>query len=490
MKKRIINLIIRIFILFFAVFLILFFVDKLLSLKTKSNNSHAWYTETDNINHMLLKKYHNKKSDYYPIILNKDVEIKDKSDKKRILVVGDSFVWGYANPNINNVWWKLLYQKLKENGYNDIEIFAAGCWGYSTEDEYNNILSNEKLIKKVNPDLIIITWVTNDMDIKDKNGTVAYKEIWDYAYNLDNPKVNKFRKAFPNIWDEVRNRIYSNTENRKILNFFGKIFGYRWDIKLEAQLQEKELKKYKKILNKMDKKIKSYDIPYFYYMQNFVATSSDSPIFKSVTSETKKIMDELNIKNYYQTSINQYIYEFINNNNLSNSNLLINPADSHSSSIVTDYYANDVYNILHNEYQQILPKKEQIEMNLNINDTMPYIKIKKQENKFSFIYPKEKKNNLLYLPLNKNYVKLNLEFPKNIKEIKITGNNLKHAKLYLNTIDEKTNIDLDSARQRFYIPNLTADKKSWIINKKVSSLNIIADFEASSDRKIEIEIIE
>ena len=33
-------------------------------------------------------------------------------------------------------------------------------------------------------------------------------------------------------------------------------------------------------------------------------------------------------------------------------------------------------------------------MDTNINDTMPYVKIKKDENKFSFTYPQE--NKLLY----------------------------------------------------------------------------------------------
>lgn len=487
--KKIIYLFIRIFLLLFVVFLILFFIDKLLLLKTSADNKdNIWDEETENINRMITEKYHDEIYDYYPIVLNKDIDIKDKDDKKRILVIGDSFVWGSANPNINNLWWKLLYQKLKQNGYNDIEIFASAYWGYSTQDEYNNILSNEKLIKKVNPDLIIITWINNDLDIKDENGNYIYKDTWDYTYNLNNPKVNIFRKLFPNIWDEIRNGIYANKQNKKMLNFFGKIFGYRWDIKLELQLQDKELKKYKEILNKIDKEIKSYDIPYFYYMETFKTNCLPDPILQLAISETKRVMDELNIKNYYKTSINQDLYEFIKNNDLSNDNLIVNPRDTHPSSILTNYYADDVYNILQNEYQYILPKKEQVEMDLNINDTMPYIKITKQENKFLFTYPEE--NNLLYLPLHRKYVKLNLEFPKQIKKIKITGDKLKQVELYLNTIDEKTNIDLDSAKQQFYSPNIESVQGEWIVNKKVSSLNIIADFEANSNRKIEIEIIE
>ena len=97
----------------------------------------------------------------------KDEEIKPKSNKKRILVVGDSYVWGSGYANANHIWWQQLRNKLLENGYNDVEIMAMGISGYNTYQEYQMLL-NENICLKCRVDIRILFNLLLENNMKNK----------------------------------------------------------------------------------------------------------------------------------------------------------------------------------------------------------------------------------------------------------------------------------------------------------------------------------
>ncbi len=80
--------------------------------------------------------------------------------RRRIVVTGDSFVWGAGHANINDVWWRQLERELRRRGY-DVDVVAVGLSGYSTRQQLEAV---RKLVSYGKPDLVIWGYVSNDPD--------------------------------------------------------------------------------------------------------------------------------------------------------------------------------------------------------------------------------------------------------------------------------------------------------------------------------------
>lgn len=83
--------------------------------------------------------------------------------RRRILVLGDSFVWGPPYATLNHLWWRQLQIELARRGYGQVDVLAAGRPGWSTRDQ---LACARKLVEEVRPDLIVWGYVTNDPDEK------------------------------------------------------------------------------------------------------------------------------------------------------------------------------------------------------------------------------------------------------------------------------------------------------------------------------------
>jgi hypothetical protein len=122
----------------------------------------AWYWEDKRINlNNDLKSLSCVKntvwiSKGFPVDLN-------RKKSKRILVTGDSFVWGDGYANMNDLWWRQLERELARRGYGQIEVIAMGYPGLSTRDQLHAAML---VVPKFKPDLIIWGYTTNDPDEK------------------------------------------------------------------------------------------------------------------------------------------------------------------------------------------------------------------------------------------------------------------------------------------------------------------------------------
>lgn len=489
--SKVLKFSIRIIITFVILFIILFALNTIFKIKQTLNNSSMvnesgggeiwnWTLECEALNIMRLEKYHKHDTENFPIIMNKNEEIPKKAnDEKRILVVGDSYVWNYSGTNINYSWWKQLNLKLKENGYANVNVYAAGFWGYNTEDQLNNILNNNTLINKIDPDLIIMGYVYNDPEQRDANNQNIIKDSWQ-------PK-NILGELFPNLNKELNSRLWYMTDNYNILKFVGSIFGYRYDIRTKLISEGNSAKNYKQVLAEVDYKLKELNIPYFYYYNIVDETKYISAANKNIYN----IMNDLSLNVYYN-QLPKDLY------NLNQKNWKINPADYHPGIILTNYYGNDVYNILKKDYKWLFSDNKNYNLSLNINDTMPYIDLYKiTDSKYEFKYPKKEKHktkttNFLYYPIRKNYIKLNLEYPKYVKRLKITSkksDNIKDMSIYVNTIDKTFGYDFNESRQILTPCNHTSNN-IYDVNDVITSVNISAIFKDDNNRSLRIEFIE
>ena len=124
---------------------------------------------------------------------------KINTKKRKILIIGDSFTEGV---NVNND--EVYYNYLDTNKY---EIFAYGCGGYGTLQEYMII---DEYIDEISPDILLIQFCSND--------------IINNSYELEryNSKNNPHRIR-PYLLNEDVKYLYPNMVNGalyKILDYF------------------------------------------------------------------------------------------------------------------------------------------------------------------------------------------------------------------------------------------------------------------------------
>ena len=97
---------------------------------------------------------------------NRDYSLETEKDRKRIILLGDSFAFGNGI-DLNETFAEILRKKFNES----IDIINLGVPGYDINNEY---MIYEKIGKRYNPDLVIIQFTTNDWSpkkiITDQNG--------------------------------------------------------------------------------------------------------------------------------------------------------------------------------------------------------------------------------------------------------------------------------------------------------------------------------
>ena len=127
------------------------------------------------------------------------------SGKARILVIGDSFVWGDGYVNANDIWWRQLERELHRRGYWNVEVVAAGFNGLSTQDELVGLRSGG-LARLGSPDLVVLGYVTNDPDVRDAKGRPLVKDI---ARDVPQWRVldRSIGRVAPTLANQLRQRL-------------------------------------------------------------------------------------------------------------------------------------------------------------------------------------------------------------------------------------------------------------------------------------------
>ncbi len=123
--------------------------------------STIWISpESYKIRHSIEKDLHtrakkNEKEGYF--YFNDHIPTKQKITEKRIIVLGDSFVFG-VGLKYGNSWPHKLEQLIKKSNYS-AEVLAWGAGGWSSKDQFVFFKNNGL---EYNPDLLLIGFVDND----------------------------------------------------------------------------------------------------------------------------------------------------------------------------------------------------------------------------------------------------------------------------------------------------------------------------------------
>ncbi|MBR4618229.1 MAG: SGNH/GDSL hydrolase family protein [Bacilli bacterium] len=481
MKKYLKGLIFRLLFFIIVLFVLLFILDKTIYMFSENIQ---WLEENKKIVKMNFSKLQSNSWSSKNVIFKyaDDTKLAPKGNNKRIFVVGDSFIWGYGYSNLNHTWWKQLDRILKEKGYNDVEVVAAGIPGYNTKMEVENILKNKEIMEEVDPDLIIIGFVENDIQIynKDRQDLLKIRDNNDLFSESNNIFIKAFKKIYPSLYIKVSQAIATKGSDITWLNKKGYVNYQSW-------LKELTKNPWKKM----------YEKEALEPLKNYIKEESDIPIFtiptltfpshSDIIDYMKKEWEKYEIPYYDATD--DYIKAFPNST-YDIREWGINPGDTHPAVKTTNFYGNWVFNLLEKEYPNIIGKHYNTsKLPLEINDWTPY-SLKPaliKDNEYEIIYPKEnEKNSFLYLPIRKHYVKLNLKFATNIKSIKINGDNINSIELYTNSINHKLGWD-DQVMKSL------GKKKSnftWKLNNNdlITSININAKVKNGKSTKLKIKI--
>jgi len=409
-----------------------------------------------------------------------EAELPPKGEKKRIVIIGDSFVWGNGYDNSNHIWWQQLRNIILYNGYENVEVVAAGINGLNTEMEFKEILKNENIMKELDPDIVIIGYVDNDTEII---GEKAYS-----IYEYSNDFIEKIKEYFPNIYNACINVLINKYSNE---DWFIKDFGYLYDFVNIDIVSQKAMQRYEtEVLSPLSDYINNSDIPII-----FVSTPTLPNSYYEYVGLYDTIVnsfEKYNIKFY--NSLHDYIKIYPDYpDKIDESEIGINKVNIHPGVKSCVFFANYVFEILENDYPDILGEKSDvIEVDLEINDAMPYSVLNKnytsdyneKENlyikKYEITYPN---TTLLSLPINEEYIKLNLKYEINIKSIKIEINeeNINDIQIYTNQINPE--LGYDDKVMKFREKN--SEQNLWILdeNESITSINIVVKPKYEEDIK-------
>lgn len=340
--------------------------------------------------------------------------------KKRILVMGDSFVWGDGSSNMNDIWWRQLQGELHRRGYNDVEVIAAGLCGASTHVELDWA---KNLVAKYKPDMIVWGYVSNDPEEGSNNsGHGIVKQITLPPDSTFDKLWSSSGRFFPNFTVQL-----SSLRNRNLsAKLSGPKYGYDYIDWRNKILEEPNFAVYKETVANLAKFLHSLDIPCTFITLCMPSESAEhfapaEKLFKKNGIEFHNLLDPM-------ISWNARLME----RGLLKGVLAlgVNPANGHPNVTATHFYAIQSANILEKSYKKVLGEKSNSngEKSILVNDFVPPTLgvSNPKPNIFGMYYP-TKEADFLTMPVRRPFVQLNLSAPVALKEIHVVGKNLQSS---------------------------------------------------------------
>jgi len=376
-----------------------------------------------------------------------------REEHPKILVVGDSFVFGSGLTNINQIWWTILQSELNQRGY-DCAVYAAGLGGASTWDELL-WLRDTALLEDIKPDLVIIGFVTNDMILDSrylKKGLLSsfYNKI---DQSIESQKNKHYvdrgwiSEIFPNLNAVIdyklasRNGAYSAYED------------------LDEFLAGNEHLEYCKTLlfQPLGEFVKHAGIPVV------VIPTPESPRgrdFELLYENVLPLFEQAGLP--VHNPLDRFRDRYPKPNRQVDKYFMAMPTDYHPGPATSWFLGEYAADVLEREYPSILGAKgnrDKSKLTIEINDWMPYmleprvIQESGSASQYTIEYPDQTLEadmkrwiniNFLTYPLGKKYVKLSFKHPVKLSSIQIESEYLLSAEV--NTLGLNLDLGFDDQK--------------------------------------------
>jgi hypothetical protein len=404
----------------------------------------------------------------------------ERNKPHRILVVGDSFVWGDGYANMNDLWWRQLERELRRRGYQDVEVIALGASGATTRQELERL---RNVLPRYRPDLVIWGYVTNDAD----EGLVKQ---FDYQWLSYDAVIGFHDRQAERGWLPRLNFQLEQRRREKLLHTLpGPKRGYEynaWELQL---LEPANLAAYQQTLHQVAAYLREADTPYFFIsLPSYPSEASLRPRYEPI----KPIFANAGLP--LVDILDDFIAAYPAGTSLANDlGWGINPANGHPGVVSTRFYAREAADLLERSYASVLGPRGAPETNSEpeINDWMP-AKLVVQQNKagqIRFLVPSDEAM-MLRMPLEQSHIQFHLAMPSNLREIRLSGPDLASAQLHLTQVNAADGIDYGALAS---VPRQSGNQMQWElpagIGQLVNTVLVVADFDGA-DRSLTLDLVQ
>jgi hypothetical protein len=349
--------------------------------------------------------------------------------RRKILVLGDSFVWGPPYVTLNHLWWRQLAIELERRGYRQVDVVAAGHPGWSTRRELE---CAKHLIPDVKPDLVIWGYVTNDPDEK------IVPQIFD---SQDQPPYGqRIRQQLRRVLPNLAFKFEALRADKLAVQYTGPEYGYAypdWELRM---LEGENFERYRQTIHDVGQFMQQAHVPTFLLtLPHFPCREYFEPRYATVLKAWQAAGIRVN------DTLDAFVAKYGNISSTGPDSLRwgINPADSHPGPQATHFHAVMAADYVEANWPEVLgPKTPAQPHELAINDCLPYdLNVRKMdEETFELDYPATT-DFMPRLMLEEPTALVALRFPLPIETIRIAGSGLARAQVWISTLHADDSYD-------------------------------------------------
>lgn len=400
---------------------------------------------------------------------------RDRKLSHRILVVGDSFVWGDGYANMNDIWWRQLERELRWRGYEQVEVMAIGRNGASTRQQLDHL---RNALPRYRPDLVIWGYVTNDAD----EGLVKQ---FNYA-RLEKDRVVKFHDRHEGgVVTRLNFQLERLRREKLLAKLPGEKRGYEYHEWEQRLLEGPNFAAYQKTLDEVAAFMRETQTPYFFLS---LPNAPNQANFEKLYAPVKPIFAEAGIE--FRDTLGDFVaaYPADEPNDLG---LGITPANGHPGVVATRFFAAEAADVLEAKYASVLgPRTTPVRSSVPfVNDWMP-AQLTVQDNapgQFRFQYPTDPAK-MLRMPIEQRHVQLHLALPSDLRALRLRGADLASAQLFVTHVDPQTGIDSGATTAQ---PPQRGDALDWPLGdagRLVNTVRVVAEFDGD-DRSLTLDLV-
>jgi hypothetical protein len=345
--------------------------------------------------------------------------------RRKILVLGDSFVWGPPYITLNHLWWRQLAIELQRRGYHNVDVVAAGQPGWSTRRQLE---CAKTLLPELKPDLILWGYVTNDPDEK------LVRQIFDLQDKF--PLGQRARSALKRLFPNLMFKFEAMRSDKLAVQYAGPDHGYAypdWELKL---LEGENFARYRQTIDEVASLLQQSKIPAFIQPLPHLPSRE---YFEPRYAPVRELWQSAGL------TVNDTLDPFISRYGIAPTTgpdslrWGINPADSHPGPKATHFHAIAAADFLEQSWPELLGPKDATQPHqLAINDWLPHNLNVRQTGSHTFDLDYPATTDLMpRLPLDEPTAVVALRYPLLLTEIQLTGPTLKSARLWVSTLDPK-----------------------------------------------------
>ncbi len=374
---------------------------------------------------------------------------------KRIVVLGDSFVWGHASLDRNEVFWRLLENELRAEGYN-VRFDAVASPGVSA---YNEIdwLTRTDLIDVLKPDMILIGYVVNDpieprVDRRVLDRDLADETVKYIDTNTLVPFSSTLGKVLPAIYSKLSSYLTEKQLYKTDATYY--LTGELTPI-LTGEVREYYEENFVGPLDALAAE-KQIDVAVMH-----LPFSPNASLAKALVKPLPEIYAACGNVRYYET-IDAFQNDFADKKHAAN--YYVNAGDGHPGSATHFFYAQQLKQILLENYPDVLGEKQDANLrgkDILLNEWIPYrvspqaVSLSPQSAEYTITYPSEKLSEekqykshgkeivpyFLTIPLGEHYIRVSFENPVDLKSVEIRGEDIDDIELFYAKINEELGYD-------------------------------------------------